>query len=134
MQDSKAVCIITSDESLRGGKTIPLKKTVDAALASCPTVKNVFVVKRTGVDVPMAENHAFLQPLMSREESKCTPEVMDSEDPLFILYTSGSTGKPKGMIHTTVMAKCNYPYIPILDSTGLRPSRATSDRDTVDAD
>lgn len=101
VQDSNAVVLITADEGVRGGKTIPLKRTVDIALESCPSIKSVFVMKRTGAEVPMAPNHFCLQDEMERERSECTPESMASEDSLFLLYTSGSTGKPKGLVHST---------------------------------
>ena len=102
--DSASSLVITSDEGVRGGKTIPMKKNCDVALAECPAVKDVIVVRRTGNAVPMTEGR---DTWWSDEVSapgitgECAPEVMDSEDPLFILYTSGSTGKPKGVLHTT---------------------------------
>eukprot|EP00094_Tigriopus_californicus_P013258 TCALIF_12822-PA protein Name:"Similar to Acss1 Acetyl-coenzyme A synthetase 2-like, mitochondrial (Mus musculus)" AED:0.25 eAED:0.25 QI:0/0/0/0.90/0.9/0.81/11/0/623 len=101
VQDCNAVVLITADEGVRGGKTIPLKQTVDKALGRCPSVKNVFVMRRTGAEVPMATNHFYFQDLMEQEKSECAPESMQSEDSLFLLYTSGSTGKPKGLVHST---------------------------------
>lgn len=101
IQDSDCAMVITSDGSYRGGKTIDLKKIVDKALEDCPGVKSVLVAKRTMGKVNMKEGRdQWLQPLMDRASNECSAEVMEAEDPLFILYTSGSTGKPKGMVHT----------------------------------
>jgi acetyl-CoA synthetase len=98
--DSKIV--ITADEGLRGGKTVPLKLNVDEALKSCPGVTDVIVVRRTRADVPMTTGRdAFYSELKQSVSDECEPEPMNAEDPLFILYTSGSTGKPKGVLHTT---------------------------------
>jgi acetyl-CoA synthetase len=101
--DAKADVVITADEGLRGGKTIPLKKTVDAACADVGgIVRRVFVVKRTGADVPWtAGRDVWLLDEADKQPTTCTPEPMDANDPLFILYTSGSTGKPKGVVHGT---------------------------------
>ncbi len=102
IQDAECQVVITSDEGLRGGKRVPLKKNADIALAQCPGVHTCIVVKRTGGDVAWDEKRDFwYEDLVERQASQCEPEVMDSEDPLFILYTSGSTGKPKGVLHTT---------------------------------
>lgn len=102
IQDAECQVVITSDEGLRGGKRVPLKKNADIALAQCPGVHTCIVVKRTGGDVAWDEKRDFwYEDLVARQASECEPEVMDSEDPLFILYTSGSTGKPKGVLHTT---------------------------------
>jgi acetyl-CoA synthetase len=99
--DCDAACVITADEGVRGGKKIPLKRNVDQALEQ-RDVDTVIVVRRTGADVPMKEgrdlDYSALRDTLSAE---CEPEVMNAEDPLFILYTSGSTGKPKGVVHTT---------------------------------
>ncbi|MEK6678035.1 MAG: acetate--CoA ligase, partial [Nitrospirota bacterium] len=104
IQDSEAKLLITSDEGVRGGKFVPLKANSDDAIKNGTTIEKVIVVKRTGNPVNMAAN----RDLWWHEEMKaddienyCEPEIMDSEDPLFILYTSGSTGKPKGVLHTT---------------------------------
>ena len=98
---ASAETVITSDEGVRGGKTIPLKQTVDDAVKDCPCVKRVLVATRTGADVHMEPNRDFnLDDLMKGESTDCPPEPMNSEDPLFMLYTSGSTGKPKGILHT----------------------------------
>ncbi|MES2120456.1 MAG: acetate--CoA ligase [Pseudomonadota bacterium] len=99
--DCGAVAIITADEGVRGGKPIPLKRNVDTAL-SHGDVGTVIVATRTGADVPMKDGrdlrYADLRDSLSTD---CEPEIMNAEDPLFILYTSGSTGKPKGVVHTT---------------------------------
>ncbi len=102
IQDAACEVVITSDEGLRGGKRVPLKKNADIALAQCPGVHTCIVVKRTGGDVAWDEKRDFWYgDLVGRQANQCEPEIMDSEDPLFILYTSGSTGKPKGVLHTT---------------------------------
>jgi acetyl-CoA synthetase len=102
IQDAECQVVITSDEGLRGGKRVPLKKNADVALAQCPGVHTCIVVKRTGGDVAWDEKRDFwYEDLVERQANDCEPEIMDSEDPLFILYTSGSTGKPKGVLHTT---------------------------------
>jgi len=102
IQDAECQVVLTSDEGLRGGKRVPLKKNADIALAQCPDVHTCIVVKRTGGDIAWDEKRDFwYEDLVERQASVCEPEVMDSEDPLFILYTSGSTGKPKGVLHTT---------------------------------
>jgi acetyl-CoA synthetase len=102
--DCGSTLVITADEGLRGGKRIPLKLTVDGALAikGTESVKDVLVVRRTGAPVPMhAPRDRWYEEAVSSQAAFCPPEVMDAEDPLFILYTSGSTGKPKGVLHTT---------------------------------
>ncbi|OQD43050.1 acetate--CoA ligase [Croceivirga radicis] len=102
IQDCEAKMVITSDGSYRGAKTIDLKGIVDEALEDCPTVEKVLVAKRIHSDIKLKENRdEWLQPLLDEAYGDCVPEIVDSEDPLFILYTSGSTGKPKGMMHTT---------------------------------
>ena len=100
--DSDCQTVITADEGLRGGKTIPLKNNVDEAITECPNVHTVLVIKRTGADIAWNAEHDVRYEEISKEVSnECEPESMDAEDPLFILYTSGSTGKPKGVLHTT---------------------------------
>ncbi|QIL01436.1 acetate--CoA ligase [Sphingomonas sinipercae] len=101
IQDCDACAVITADEGVRGGKVIPLKRNVDAALEQ-RDVPTVIVVSRTGADVPMKDGRdiAYAQ-VRDRLDTDCAPEAMNAEDPLFILYTSGSTGKPKGVVHTT---------------------------------
>lgn len=102
INDSDCKIVITSDGSYRGNKTIDLKEIVDEALNNCAGVNSVLVAKRINSEVTMKEGRdKWLQTLLNNASSECEPEVMDAEDPLFILYTSGSTGKPKGMVHTT---------------------------------
>jgi len=99
--DCDACAVITADEGVRGGKKIPLKANVDEALAQ-RDVQTVIVVTRTGADVPMKEGRdVFYSQVRDQLPAECAPEVMNAEDPLFILYTSGSTGKPKGVVHST---------------------------------
>ena len=102
INDSDCKVVITSDGSYRGNKTIDLKVIVDEALNYCTGVNSVLVAKRINSEVTMKEGRdKWLQPLLDNASTNCDPEIMDAEDPLFILYTSGSTGKPKGMVHTT---------------------------------
>lgn len=102
INDSNCKMVITSDGSYRGAKTIDLKSIVDEALNDCPGVSTVLVAKRIHTEINMVENRdEWLQPLLDEASNDCPIEIMDAEDPLFILYTSGSTGKPKGMVHTT---------------------------------
>ncbi|MFD1096228.1 acetate--CoA ligase [Salegentibacter chungangensis] len=101
-KDADCKMMITSDGSYRGHKTIDLKGIVDDALEECPDVETVLVAKRINADVNMKEGRdKWLQPLLDEASDECVPEILDAEDPLFILYTSGSTGTPKGMLHTT---------------------------------
>ena len=94
--------VITADEGIRGGKTIPLKLNTDKALLKCPNVKNIFVVNRNNANVEMTEGRdLWYHDIIKNVSDECEAEVMDAEDPLFILYTSGSTGKPKGVLHTS---------------------------------
>ncbi|HID50405.1 MAG TPA: acetate--CoA ligase, partial [Chromatiales bacterium] len=100
--DSDCRVVITADEGVRGGKTVPLKTNTDTAVAQCPNVHTVLTVKRTGGDIAWhGERDAWYHELVAEASADCPPEEMDAEDPLFILYTSGSTGKPKGVLHTT---------------------------------
>ena len=100
--DSDCQTVITADEGVRGGRSVPLKVNADKALQSCPNVHTCLVVERTGNDVNWVEGRdQWYHELMAGADADCAPEPMDSEDPLFILYTSGSTGKPKGVLHTT---------------------------------
>jgi acetyl-CoA synthetase len=102
IQDSECSLLITADEGRRGGRKVPLKTNADEALAECPSIRNVIVVRNTGGGVPMqAGRDLFYDEITAREPAECEPEPMGAEDPLFILYTSGSTGKPKGVLHTT---------------------------------
>ena len=114
--DCKSYFIITADEGVRGGKTIPLKEITDKALLECPNVKKCLVVKRTGAKINLVNGRdEYLENIISTVDSNCEPEKMNAEDPLFILYTSGSTGKPKGVMHTTggylVYASMTHEYI-----------------------
>jgi acetyl-CoA synthetase len=102
VQDCDSVLVITADEGRRGGRTVPLKSNADEAMKSCPTVKNVIVVRNTGHAVAMQEGRdLWYHEICAAAPAECPPEPMSAEDPLFILYTSGSTGKPKGVLHTT---------------------------------
>jgi acetyl-CoA synthetase len=102
INDAHCRAVITADEGLRGGKIIPLKRTVDEAVMACPTVQSVFIAQRTGNKIPFYPQHdVWLRQAMDNERPFCPIEHMDSEDTLFLLYTSGSTGKPKGVAHTT---------------------------------
>ena len=100
--DSDCQTVITADEGMRGGKAIPLKANTDEALAACPNVHTVVTVKRTGGDIGWQEGRdIWYADLTANQPKACEPEVVESEDPLFILYTSGSTGKPKGVQHSS---------------------------------
>ncbi len=100
--DSDCQTVITADEGVRGGKAIPLKANTDEALAACPNVHTVVTVKRTGGDIGWQEGRdIWYADLAANQPKACEPEVVESEDPLFILYTSGSTGKPKGVQHSS---------------------------------
>ena len=102
IQDCGCKIVITADEGVRGARTIPLKKNIDAALDKCPTIEKCVVVRRTGNDVSWRRDcDIWYHELVAGQPSVCPPEEMNAEDPLFILYTSGSTGKPKGVLHTT---------------------------------
>tara|TARA_R110002094_G_scaffold156009_1_gene142795 strand:+ start:262 stop:2169 length:1908 start_codon:yes stop_codon:yes gene_type:complete len=102
INDSDCKMVITSDGSYRGAKTIDLKGIVDEALETCDGVNCVLVAKRINSDITMKTGRdKWLQPLLDDASKACKAEIMDAEDPLFILYTSGSTGKPKGMVHST---------------------------------
>ncbi|MEJ1970691.1 MAG: acetate--CoA ligase [Rhizomicrobium sp.] len=100
--DCQSTVVLTADEGLRGGKTIPLKMNTDLALTKCPDVKTVIVVRRTGCCELVHKNRDFFyHEEAAKVSDHCPPVEMNAEDPLFILYTSGSTGKPKGVLHTT---------------------------------
>ena len=101
--DAGAKIVVTADESMRGGRAIPLKNTVDEALAACDEqVATVIVLRRTGAEITMKEGRDIeWQEAIKQQSAECAAEPMNAEDPLFILYTSGSTGKPKGILHTT---------------------------------
>jgi len=114
--DSDCQVVITADQGLRGSKPVPLKVNAEEALEGCPNVHTVVCVKRTGADVPWnSKRDIYYDDLVADQATSCEPEVMDSEDPLFILYTSGSTGKPKGVQHSTggyaVYAAMTHKYV-----------------------
>ena len=116
IQDCDSSLIITADEGIRGGKSIPLKANTDAALRLCPMCNTVVVVKRTGGNVDWIEGRDYwYHDITSTQSQECEPEEMSAEDPLFILYTSGSTGKPKGVMHTSggylVYASMTHEYV-----------------------
>ena len=101
INDCESRTVITSDGSYRGGKTIDLKGIVDDALSECEIVDTVLVVNRINSKINLVnERDVLLEPLLENADKYCEAEIMDAEDPLFILYTSGSTGKPKGMVHS----------------------------------
>ena len=102
IEDCNSNLIITADEGIRGGKTIPLKQNTDEALKKASSCKKCLVIKRTNAEINWIDNRDFwYHELFEEVEETCEPEEMNAEDPMFILYTSGSTGKPKGVMHTT---------------------------------
>ncbi len=114
--DADCRTVITADEGVRGGRSIPLKLNTDQALLGCPNVDTVIVVQRTGAEVPWhSPRDIHYEEAITAASPSCAATPMDSEDPLFILYTSGSTGKPKGVLHTTggymLQAAMTHKYI-----------------------
>ena len=102
IQDADCRAVITADEGVRGGNTVPLKANTDQAVSQCPGVETVVVYRRTGAEIDWSEGRdVWYHDLVEDAAPDCPPESMDAEDPLFILYTSGSTGKPKGVLHTS---------------------------------
>ncbi len=102
INDSECKMVITADEGLRGAKPIPLKANVDEACKETPSIESILVCRVTGNDTAWRQDRdVWYHEAVDRQESRCEPEQMDAEDPMFILYTSGSTGTPKGVMHTT---------------------------------
>ena len=116
IQDCDSNIVITADAGMRGGKLVPLKQNVDAALMHCASAKACLVVRHVGNDIDMlGARDVWYHDVRATVPSDCAPEIMGAEDPLFILYTSGSTGKPKGVLHTTggylVWATMTHHYV-----------------------
>jgi acetyl-CoA synthetase len=116
IQDCDSHVIITADEGVRGGKSIPLKANTDKALEICPDCQTVIVIKRTGGNIDWHDGRDFwYHEEMAKVDADCPPAEVGAEDPMFILYTSGSTGKPKGVLHTTggymVYASMTFKYV-----------------------
>ncbi|MDC1382109.1 acetate--CoA ligase [Candidatus Puniceispirillum sp.] len=114
--DCDSTMVITADEGVRGGKSIPLKQNIDKALQSCPDCTKSIVIRRTGGTVDWVEGRdVWYHEAMATASADCPAEEMNAEDPMFILYTSGSTGKPKGVLHTTggymVYASMTHQYV-----------------------
>ena len=102
INDSQVKLLITADGGYRRGKIIPLKETSDTAVAQCPSIEHLIVIKHAENDITMKEERdVWYHDAIAGVDEFCEPEQMDAEDILFILYTSGTTGKPKGIVHTT---------------------------------
>ena len=99
--DAECKVVITADEGIRGGKSVPLKNNVDTAVKDCDCVDHILVVKNTGGNITWNDRDVWYHDISSKQEASCPCENFDAETPLFILYTSGSTGKPKGVLHTS---------------------------------
>ena len=120
IQDSSCCAVITANEGVRGGKPIPLKENTDQALEECPSVHSVIVVKRTDAQTSWKDDRdIWYEDLIKEQSETCDAEIMDSEDPLFILYTSGSTGKPKGVMYTNRSTYLHTLTESLTDSMGL---------------
>ena len=134
IDDSQSKLVITCDGSFQNGKIVELKNIVDGAVKHCPSVENIVVVKRTGPPINMeaGRDHWYHDLChLPIANGKCATEIMDAEDPLFILYTSGSTGTPKAILHThggyMVGTYSNIKYVFDLRTTtagGVPPIRA----------
>ncbi len=122
INDCDVRVVITADGGYRRGAPSALKSAVDEAMASCPGVQHVLVVRRTGQDVEWTERDLWWHELVDDQSSGHEPAMFDSEHPLYVMYTSGSTGKPKGILHTTggYLVGCSYTHWAVFD---LKPER-----------
>jgi len=121
INDAQAKVLVTADGAWRRGQIVPLKETADSALADCPSIEKVLVLKRTGQDVPMMGGRdVWWHDLVPQQSTDCPPERMASEDLLYLLYTSGTTAKPKGIMHATggYLTQVAYTHRSVFD---LRP-------------